>query len=434
MFGRGAEYDFDWASMHKLDADGELAVVEHWTAHWTTQGECYDAASDCAGTVTHSGVVLKAGRRGSLRSLTQAEYDEVNSDGNGRLDRPGKYPDDYFFGGPCIVGGSCPGGPGYTGYRTSDKPTQRLGDVVIDRVSGRIYIGISTQSVLPGGNPDFEPALVAFEPDGEIAWWNRLYEETNDNSTPDQYVDHLAYDYTSDSIVVLARAHGNNVINLWRGNEIDANPSASGFQNQFTGTNGNIHISWLGRFTGADGVLQASTYVAEYNNTTGALGNDLTDPNLAGWPNPNGGWPNVNTTRCNDVDIASDGSVVISCTGRRTITTNDAWQQMVHFDDGSSTWNEFVRVYTPDLSNVTYSTILVGSWDPIAADGTGNTELPAIVPVSGGVVAVGYHQDDGTGVAEGQPIPTSSVLPSWGTDVPTGQTGIVSHFSVPAIP
>ncbi|MEE4296969.1 MAG: hypothetical protein V2J20_10200, partial [Wenzhouxiangella sp.] len=200
-FGRGAEYDFDWAIIEKLDANGQLAVVEHWPAHWIIGGgECYSAASECAGTPSHSGIVLKAERRGSLRSRTQSEFDREFPDGNGRTDRPGSFPDDYFFSGPC-TSSSCPGGSGYTGYRRSDKPTQRLGGIAVDRQTGVIAIGYSTQSVLPGGNPDFEPAIAVFDPDGTLRWWNRLYEETTSNSSPDQYVDALAIDHTNGRLI-----------------------------------------------------------------------------------------------------------------------------------------------------------------------------------------------------------------------------------------
>ncbi len=429
VFGRGAEYDFDWASLHRLDASGALSVVEHWPAHWTDAGECHHTpASACGAPVSHSGVVLKAGRKGSLRSHSAEDYAWLGSDGNGRADRQGRWPDDYFFAGPCAA--DCAGGPGYTGYRTSDKPTQRLGAVVIDRNSGAIYLGLSTQSVLPDGLPDFEPSVVAFDDSGRLLWWNRLYEQTPANSTPDQYVDGLAIDAVSSSLIVLARCHGNNTVNLWRGDQIAAHPSASGFQNQFTGTNGNIHISWLGKFSLAEGVLRASTYVAEYTNTTGGLGDALGDPNLDGWQSPNGGWPDVNTTRCADVDVLSDGRVAITCTGRRTITTTNAHQKMLHFDEGVSKWNQFVRVYAADLSGIDYSTLVTGTWDAVEGPQSSNTVLQSVLPVDDGIIAAGWHQlDTETGRAKGNPVPTTAV-PTWGASEPSGEAGLITHFSL----
>ncbi len=428
-FGRGAEYDFRWASIHRLDADGELMVVEHWPAHWGDEGEHHhQPASTCPGRVDHSGIVLKAGRRGSLRSHSAADFEATHSDGNGRTDRPGTWPDDVFFRGPCLPE-DCPGGRGYTGYKTSDKTTQRLGGIVVDRRNGAMYFGISTQSVLPSGLPDFEPAVVAMDADGRLMWWNRLYEETDANSTPDQYVDGLALDVENDRLVVLARAHGNNVINLWRGHEIHARPEATAFQNQFTGNNGNIHISWLGSF-GLDGELHASTYVAEYANGTGRLGRPHPDPNLDGWPDPNGGWPDVNTTRCRDVEVGLDGRVVVTCRGRRTITTANAYQKMLKFEEGHSAWNSFVRVYGPDLRTVPYSSLVVGPWDPETQQGGGNTQLRAVLPVAGGVLFAGLHTADEEGRAQGNPVPTTAV-PAWGAERPSGQTPLLGHLVVP---
>ena len=308
--------------------------------------------------------------------------------------------------------------------------TQRLGAVVIDRDTGAIYLGLSTQSVLPDGLPDFEPSVVAFDDSGRLLWWNRLYEQTPANSSPDQYVDGLAIDAVSSSLIVLARCHGNNTVNLWKGNQIAAHPSGSGFQNQFTGTNGNIHISWLGKFSLAQGVLQASTYVAEYTNTTGGLGDALGDPNLDGWQSPNGGWPNVNTTRCADVDVLSDGRVAITCTGRRTITTTNAHQKMLHFDEGVSKWNQFVRVYAADLSGIDYSTLVTGTWDAVEGPQSSNTVLQAVLPVDDGVIAAGWHQLDAeTGRAKDNPVPTTAV-PTWGASEPSGEAGLITHFSL----
>lgn len=65
VFGVGAEYDFKWAGIYKLDANGERTTVEHWPAHWGDGSEHYGNASTYPGTVDHSAVVLKAGRLGS---------------------------------------------------------------------------------------------------------------------------------------------------------------------------------------------------------------------------------------------------------------------------------------------------------------------------------------------------------------------------------
>ena len=434
-FVRGAPYDFRWASIHRLDADGQRTLVPNWPVHWIEGGgehrgpaHTYQGGSRLA----YSGIVMKAGRPGSLRSQTQEAFDHIGEDANGNLGRPGTYPDDYFFSGPCVPGGDCPGGPGWTGYRVSNKPTQRVGAIEIDRRSGALYLGYSTQSVLPDGLPDFEPAVVAFDDDGELLWWDRLYKETSANSPPDQYVDGLAIDYVNDRLIVMARCHGNNTINLWRGNELAENLGGNGFQNQFTGTNGNIHISWLGRYDLGSGRIERSTYIAEYTNSTGGLGRPLSDPLLDGWPNPNGGWPNVNTTRCGNGSlrptVSSDGSIWVACTGRRTITTSNAHQKMLHFDEGVSAWNEFLRGYSEDLDTLVYSTLVTGVWDPETQQGAGNTRLYDVIPVVGGVLALGIHEAGDDGGAAGNPIPTVG-LPSWGRAEPGGPTGVLVHIN-----
>lgn len=454
VFGRGREYDANWAVMERLGANGVRKTVEHWRAHWfddpAVAGEQeWDGtpASSHAGAfpLLYSGLVLKAQRRGSLRSITLADYNLMQQDGNGNAGRKGRYPDDYYFSGPCglATGDACPGGPGYTGYRIA-QPTQRLGGVVIDRRSNRLYFGYSTQTMLPGGQPDFEPAIVAMNADGSLLWWNRLYRETAANSTPDQYVDAIAIDYARSELVVLGRTHGNNTDNLWHGNEIAARPGASGFQNQFTGTNGNIHISWLGKFALDSNEVRASTYVGEYVEGATNYGAPLADPLLDGWPNPNAGWPNLNTTRnCSDLEVAADGSVGIVCQGRRTITTSNAHQRMpVPVGAGASlvgTWNHFVRVYTPDLSTLRYSSLLTGVWNTANGQGGDNVTLNGIAFTPGGIIVAGTHNACTSvgglctqalvtaAAAKPNPMPTVGA-PAWASTLPQSQSAVLARL------
>ncbi|MCG6118832.1 MAG: hypothetical protein MEQ07_11685 [Aquimonas sp.] len=459
VFGRGREYAPDWAVMERLGADGVRKTVEHWRAHWfDNPAQAGDQewsgtpASSYSGAfpLLYSGLVLKAQRRGSLRSTTLADYNLLQQDGNGNGGRKGRYPDDYYFSGPCGLapGDACPGGPGYTGYRIG-QPTQRLGGVVIDRRSNHLYFGYSTQTVLPSGLPDFEPAVVAMRADGSLLWWNRLYRETTSNSTPDQYVDAIEIDYARSELVVLARAHGNNVENLWRGNAIAARPGASGFQNQFTGTNGNIHISWLGKFALEVNELRAATYVGEFVEGSTNYGALFTDPLLAGWPNPNAGWPNLNTTRnCSDLEIAADGSVGIICQGRRSITTSNAFQQMPPpVGAGAAltgTWNYFVRVYTPDLSSLRYSSLLTGAWDTANGQGGDNVTLHGLAFSPGGILVAGTHNACTSvgglctqtlvtaAAARPNPLPTIAV-PGWGSASPSSQSAVLAKLEAPTL-
>lgn len=429
VYGKGSDFDFDWAAIEKLGPDGKRTFVEHWPAHWGATGEFRGSASQYPGGMPeYSAIVMKAGRGGSLRSTTPDDYSLVHDDGNGQT-KQGKYPDDYYFSGPCAPSpGTCSGGPGYTGYKTSDKPTQRVGSIVIDRQTGGLYFGYSTQSVLPDGNPDFEPAVVAMQADGQLAWWSRLYHETKDNSSPDQYVDHVAIDYMSGNLVVLGRSHGNNVQNLWSGNKVAANPAATSFHHQFTGTNGNIHISWLGKLGLKDGQLNAASWVAEYVDTMTGTGAAYDDPNLDGWPSHNAAWADLNTTRVQSLDVDAQGRVYLTGVGRRTITTKSAHQKMLKKDDGSSTWNAFVRVFTPSLDTLVYSSLIVGTWDPANGNGGGNTVLEGVLPLDKGVIAVGRHDaDEMTGMSLGNAIPTVNE-PTWGSKTPAGESAIFAHL------
>jgi hypothetical protein len=440
VYGEGAEYDFKWAQIQRLSPDGQPEVVENFTAHWSDAGE-WDGtpASSYPGgaPLVRSAIVMKAGRRGSLRSATQADFDALLPDGNGRTDRKGSYPDDYYFSGPCsLTSDACAGGPGYTGYKTSDKPTQRVGSIAVDRASGDFFIGYSTQSVLPDGNPDFEPAVAAIDKTGKLKWWSRLYHERiekdgggfTETSTPDQYVDFLAVDYATKALVVLARAHGNNVINFWSGDKVAKSPGAASFHNQFTGTSGNIHISWIGKLALSDGSLEAASWNAEFAEGAAGLGAPYDDPNLDGWPSHNAGWPDLNTTRAQSMAVDAEGRVYVVATGRRSVTTKTAYQKMPKPSEGKSGWNDYARVFAPDLSTLVYSSILRGPWDPAMDGGDGNVSLLGVEPVKGGVIAVGLHKlDEDTGAPAGVPIPTASV-PGWCGSEPLGESAILAHL------
>ena len=445
VYVRGQSHDYDWASTHRLNAFGEREVVPNWRIHWQVEGgEYYGLANEHPqgiGALSHSGIVFKTWGRCDLRSWTQANYEQISSDGNGGT-KQGRWPMDAFFSGPCDPDDVNTDGPGYTGYRLGATPVQGASSLTIDRRTDAIYLGMNIKSVLPSGQPDFEPAVIAMDANGSLQWWSRLYHEVTPdgemrNSSPDQYIDGLAVDYSlppdEASLVVNARCHGNNVENLWEGNEIANNLNANGFQNRFTGSSGNIHISWLGKLRLLDGTLQHSTYVAEYAEGATGLGSPHPNDNLGGWPSPNAGWPTLNTTRLarNNMKVTADGSVCIIGTGRRTITTANAYQQMVlPANGGRSAWNSFVRVYSPDLSLPLYSSLVVGVWDTLTQQGGGNTQLYGTWKTTDGVVSVGWQRadNDDASQAAGNPLPLTAV-PSWGKETPNaGATAVLAFY------
>jgi len=431
IYALGEAFGSGWAAIQRLDENGQPQIVEDWRIHWQAAGGEWRGtpASDAPEALTHSAIVMKNRRIGQLRSSSDAEYSASGLDENGNATRQGGWPDDYYFAGHCVLAQSnCDTTqPGYTGYRVGANDTQRVGSIVIDRRNNDFYFGYSTQSRLPGGNPDFEPAVVAMSSSGAMKWWARLYEETNSNSSPDQYVDGLAIDYSNDQLVVLARSHGNNVINFWSGNQLLLNPGGQGYQNRFTGTNGNIHISWLGKYGLGDGAIYAASWVAEFSEgETGGAPNP--DPIMGGWPNPNAGWPNLNTTRCrNEVEVFPDGAVLVACTGRRTATTVNAYQRMPLPGQATGTWNEFVRVYKPDLSGLVYSSLLTGNWDQSTGQGGGNTHVQGVLPIGNGLLTTGHHEAEG-GTPRGQPVPVTETVPDWGRSTPSGETALIARL------
>jgi hypothetical protein len=439
VYAYGDSHDYNWSAIYRLKADGTDDVVSEWRVHWDlNNAEFYGNAASYPGGpsgLAHSAIVFKRdANRCELRSTNQADYDTWLPDGNGGM-KKGMWPLDVLFDSPCSPGqpGNTTSGPGYTGYSPGATFTYGPSSICIDRRNNFMYIGFNAKSVLPSSLPDFEPAVMAMNNDGLLLWWSRIYHEVTPNgdttnSTPDQYIDALAIDYSqpvsSGVLVVSARCHGNNVENLWEGNTIAANANASGFQNQFTGTNGNIHISWLGKLQTADGTLLNSTYVAEYNNTTTGLGGPHSDPNLDNWPDPNAGWPNVNTTYLgkNMLKVTADGSVIVLGKGRRTITTANAYQKMIRqTGSGNSCWNDFVRQYTPTLSKPLYSSILVGQWDTVTQTGGDNVRLYGMFKTEHGIIAVGKH----TGVANDMPV---SGVPSWGANTFNNESAVVAYL------
>jgi hypothetical protein len=438
----GEAHGYDWSAMYCLDANGERRVVENWRTHWQVQGGEWKGtpASSYSGnsTLSYSGIVMKSWGRCEMRSWTQEDFDAVYPDGNGGT-KKGKWPSDFFYTGPCDPFDVTAESPGYTGYSPEACcPVWGASSIVIDKRNNHVYLGMNFKSYANfedgTGSPDFEPAVIAFDDTGDMKWWSRLYHEITPEgelriSLPDQYVDALAIDYANDFLVVGARTHGNNTENLWEGNEIMNNGNAHGFQNRFTGTQGDIHESWLGKLQLSTGDLFHSTYLAEMSEGTTTYGTPHADPNLDGWPDPNTGWPNLNTTRItkNNMKVSSSGDVCVLAVGRRTITTANAYQKMVKpYYGGKSCWNSFVRVYEDDFEVPKYSSLIVGEWDTLTEAGGGNTEMYGLYKTSEGVICVGRHIAT-NGFANGNDIPVTNV-PSWGAGSSSNESAILVYY------
>ncbi len=400
------------------------------------------------------------------QSWDDAELFAITPDGNGGV-RQGTWPIDimvrYSFatGEPInVVAGRH---YGYNGYRAEGR--HWIGAVAVDRRNNHFYYGFNIKSLFWDAaankeQPDFEPAVIGYDDEGRLKWWNRLYTEAADTtgdgridqtwvSPPDQYIDGLDVDYSAPlaaggNVVVVGRCHGNNTSNFWSGNAIALNPGGNAFQNRFTGTDGNIHISYIARLRAADGnVLAASFLAGYYRKIISGKGNWPTvpypEPIHDGWPNHNSGWADLTTTKIepNALRLGPDGRVYLVGVGPRMVTTSNAHQRLPRrlghtnpiLNEGTCPWNHWVRAYEPMLDRLAYSSTLTGVWtypggdidaEPVGAD---NTYLRGVWPVSGGLLVVGQHSNSGGTSAGGNAIPVANV-PEWGSPHYNGITGI----------
>lgn len=377
LFAWGKPYDSAWCEVTRLKAfptSGDAGsaenhdVVPGFRVHSLSDGtKHYGLLSAYGGTATATAsfLILKVGGTtdaGLLRSFNAEDYLAWARDENGFW-RRGRYPMDAFWNNfwrwPSAGVNNTGGGDarGYDGawyaVPTGSNWTSRVGAIVVDRRNGHFTLGVSHQSILPGGNPDFEPFVVSFAADGAMKWWTRLYKEYDDNgptaptavdpakvrvSSPDQYVDALAIDYTTQLaadgsggvVYVGARTHGNNTVNFWNGNQIAANAGGSSYQNGFTGTAGNIHISWIGKLRddSARATILAASFVAEFAEGATNFAAASADPNLDLWPSKNGGNADLNTTRMRLLWVHPESGVTaLVHAGRRTATTRNAYQR-----------------------------------------------------------------------------------------------------------
>jgi hypothetical protein len=228
------------------------------------------------------------------------------------------------------------------------------------------------------GFPDFDPFLMRFSPEGKLLWTNCFL--TGLLSEPDQKTQALAIDPSNGDILVCYWQHGNNVQTLLLDPE--------GWLNKFTGTNGNIKISWIGRVEAESGKLKDSTYI--YSQMPESK-------------NPR--WPDLNSATVEAMSVAGNGRVYVA--GATTIsfpTTSNAWLPIVSEYGG----HPMFAVLKPDLSAPHYSTYL--------SAGKGAVERLAILP-GGAAILVGRHSTQGT------PLPVTNVegIPFLSATPPEGQ-------------
>jgi photosystem II stability/assembly factor-like uncharacterized protein len=237
-------------------------------------------------------------------------------------------------------------------------------------------------------------------------------------SSPDQYVDGLAIDYSKPDgeLVVFARSHGNQVSNLWSGK--------GSFHERFTGTNGNDHYQWIGRLRQGDGGFVNAAWFTGIDASKGGFGNPYDDANLDGWPSHNAGNMSLKGAQGRSFGVSAAGEPYAAGTTRAHVTTAKAFQKMTNPTQGKAPWNDFFRIYTADLSSLVYASALTNpGWD---AEGQGGeaTHITSMAPLpNGGYIVVGYHK------GQGEATPTANV-PAWGAAAPQGESLLIGMFPV----
>ncbi|MEX0777143.1 MAG: hypothetical protein WD042_15670 [Phycisphaeraceae bacterium] len=436
-FAAGEPFSKSWGAIYRINAQNAYDPVEHWRFHLTGTGAWYGTPASSRSDVKYSAISLRLSDRGSLRSWTREDYILRTPDGNGG-EKQGLWPLDLFFAGPFNAEkpDESPGGAGYTGYALGPAGTAEVGALVVDRRNNHLYFGLSVQSRLPDGRFDVEPAVVAMTGQGRLKWWSRLYTETPENSRAHQFVDALAIDYArpadDGALVVAARTLGKEKHNLWGGDQVKA-PGAPPrtVQSGFDGQADNFFISWLGRLATESGALLNATYVGEYAATMRITGptNLYQDPNLDAWLDHDKGLADLAETRLgSNLAVDAQGRIYVLGRGRRVVTTANAFQKMLKPEQGLSVWCRFVRVYPADFSTFTYSSILTGEWNKNDGRGGDNTAITGVIPVPGGLIAVGQHLVDRDRILIGNAIPTRNV-PPWGRTEPAGQEAIVAKLN-----
>ena len=422
-----------WPELQRWNATGWPELVESWREHYTSAGVMVheSPASGSPTAVERSVVVLESGgSRCGLRSWTSATFNAW-----GTLRQPsgrGTWPHDLLMSRYCDTASPSLGrgsAAGNTGVVWDSSGSTEVSSVVVSRTDGSVYVALQGPSTAGA-----VPAVVAWSATGELLWWTRLMTETAEPTAPTLAAADLAIDYAGSQLTVLAYGQraGETPRYFW------ADPNANGFQNSLGGTApASSYSSWLAKVQLTDGVLTASTFVAELSIAAGAAGNagfvDL-GGDLEGFADMNQ-LPSdselLGDTLCGDLQVDSAGMVYVSCTGGHTATTTDAYHAMPNVSGlgtpvGAASRNSFVRVYSADLSAVEFSTLVTGAFDAAGVGGD-NVAIAAVSPIVGGLAVVANHDAS----KQANAIPTCQTCVTWGGAAPqaAGAAGIVGRFN-----
>lgn len=204
--------------------------------------------------------------------------------------------------------------------------------------------------------PDFDPFLMKFSPEGKLLWTNCFLNGLL--SEPDQKTQALQIDPSNGDILICFWQHGNNQKTLLL--------DPDGWLTKFTGTNGNIKITWIGRVDAESGTLKHSTYI--YSQKP-----DQKNPR----------WPDLNSATVNAMQVAQTGRVYVA--GATTIsyptTFNSFLPSVVEYGA-----HPMLTVLRPNLSAPHYSTYL--------SSGQGSVEHLTILS-NGSALCIGTHSTQG---------------------------------------
>ncbi len=386
----------------------------------------------------------------TLKSSSQAAYDFIGTDENG-FPRPHAMPDDYMYSQPCVKlpdstwdcsTANTPGPRGYTAPN-GQFHTSRVGDIVIDKRNNNVYFCYtavlfnslfryfnSDPTGFRFGTLDYNSTVVAMTDSGSIRWWARMYKDDTAGTgfTANQFADHLALDYANNRLIVVGNGFGTSTNNFWKGNEVTANAGGNGYKNQVTDNHTNVY-AWLGTYSLNNLQLLGATYVSEYSQTP-ERGIVSPNPTYDGWPEANSitNDESFGPTRGQGVYVDEEGGIYVLGRALRSMTTTNAFIKMYKADtdgcrDSLGGGHHFIRKYSPNLSNVAYSSVLGGQWSPKTGSNGDAVILNHILPYGNNILATGYH----TGFNNTLEMPTVNV-PAFARSNYRGESGVIAQL------